>query len=852
MIDENFQVPLPSRLVGVGYPGDKRVYLRQTKGEKGAYITLSYVRGSGPSGKIPETKKSNVAELEMGILVSSLPKTFQDVITITRKLNVPYLWIDALCIIQDDKDDWIREVSQMSRIYQFSLLTVAATGAEDASKGCFLDRVPTPLDTSARVELPYRTKEGVISGKFSVYDQYASFGDEYERFVEHSPLFKRGWVFQERVLSRRMVHYTKGKMFFECRTTRFMNELLEGVEKRDTKIGFWGPEIKKGHRTRSPEQSTKNLGDPYETSTLGRWYTAVSIYSRLSLSKNEDTLVGIAGAAKEFQLLLSMERDNVGRPGAGRDGSPLHAPIYLSGLWSHDLFYGLSWYTSQPQKLQIAGDKAAPSWSWSSWHTPIEWPGPQIFKAESQLVFLGMQEHFAKSATLKINPRERLKMSALEDFETYVPRGSTSNTTMTCISTLQITGKVRTIWRKPQDANYLTAKEREEFSAACELNTQEKQWLTRCHAIYTDENASNPAGFGCFEDYWLAKSMEANSLSGSRAGLNAGLDEDQAITMLLSLTDDNHSSRTPGPGEAGSRKGGDDELERAIAESLGKAPPKKIPDTKVDLDEEFNDQLAIALMLSAEENTKIDTSLMDSEVTEASSSRDKSGKGKEKEVDKISTKPEETSISAYIEEEQAKDIQNEATLTEEADSNAGQEPASSDQTTIGEALTPAQDPEGNTALTQQLEARSAETAISSQRNTNLNSPTPHPSLTSSSEQDPTLPSSPKTTTRTPCPTSSTKGKGPNVVQAPSEPPPSISEQLQYLPSKLYCLPLFSTKARGSLGYLRLSPTVYTVLFLRLREEGDREGRKVFERIGVGRIMERGVFAGVKGEMVVLV
>ena len=43
VIDDNYRVPLPSRLISVGYPGDEMVYLRETKGEKGAYITLSYV-----------------------------------------------------------------------------------------------------------------------------------------------------------------------------------------------------------------------------------------------------------------------------------------------------------------------------------------------------------------------------------------------------------------------------------------------------------------------------------------------------------------------------------------------------------------------------------------------------------------------------------------------------------------------------------------------------------------------------------------------------------------------------------------------------------------------------------------
>ena len=101
---------------------------------------MSYVWG-GP-GRIPKTTSANIEERKTGMLVKSLPKDFQDVITIARKLNVAYVWIDALCIIQDDEEDWKREVGQMARIFQLSLLTVAATGAEDASRGCFLESSP--------------------------------------------------------------------------------------------------------------------------------------------------------------------------------------------------------------------------------------------------------------------------------------------------------------------------------------------------------------------------------------------------------------------------------------------------------------------------------------------------------------------------------------------------------------------------------------------------------------------------------------------------------------------------------------------------------------------------------------
>lgn len=59
--------------------------------------------------------KQSIQDLKEGIAVSFLPKTFQDAIKITQRLRIKYLWIDCLCIIQDDPNDWGKEASAMSQ-----------------------------------------------------------------------------------------------------------------------------------------------------------------------------------------------------------------------------------------------------------------------------------------------------------------------------------------------------------------------------------------------------------------------------------------------------------------------------------------------------------------------------------------------------------------------------------------------------------------------------------------------------------------------------------------------------------------------------------------------------------------
>ena len=839
LIDDNYHVPLPARLINVGYPGDEMVNLRDTRGEKGAYITLSYVWGR--PGRIPKTTSSNIAERKGGILVSSLPKTFQDVITVTRKLNVPYVWIDSLCIIQDDEEDWAREAGQMSRIYQFSLLTVAATGAENTSRGCFLDRAPTSVEIGPVISLPYRTKGGVVSGRFMVFEQHTTFAEEYDHVVEKSPLLKRGWVFQERVLSRRMVHYTKGKNFFECRTHRFMNECQEGVSKDETQLGFWGPEIKAG------KMFPKNHQNPFDSTLMGRWYMAIKIYSQLQLTKTSDKLAAVAGVAREFQMLFSKEREAAGK--TSRDGSALHTPLYVSGLWSHDLLYGLSWYPSRPPKLCIAGNKA-PSWSWASWHTPIEWPGVMTFKPECRIIVPEMLEQYKRIELSSVKSRQRVKSSELSNFEADLPRGITLDTTMSFLSELQVTGKIREVWRRPQNANCLITDERKELSDACKMDVEERHWLQYCHAVYLEENAAKPAGYGCFEDHWLAKSAEPFRLEETGAALNGGLDEAEATAFLLSLKDESLGNNKSAPiNQTGT------DLELAIAASLGKAAPKKAVPHQADLDEEFNDQLAIALMLSAEDSSmsKIPSGgAEDAQLAEMSC--------QVADADENTNNLEQSSPSIDAKMKLASNAHSTEELSEEAivaRNNEIKELVPS----LPNANTDHHEVDGKKMHLTVIEENNHSAPTIEEDFVTLNHLINHQHSEQSSQDAKgklhSTPDSPTATNhqRPQIPPRASSSQHPSSTQPPvpnsqSPRPYTSANDLPQIPSKLHFLPLYSTRSTGSLSYLGLSATVYTVIFL--REAGERDGRRAFERVGVGKVIENGFFGKGDAETVVLV
>ena len=161
------------------------------------------------------TTKANIKDMQSGIPLEKLPQNFQDAIFTVRKLQLRFLWIDALCIIQDDLVDWAREAGRMNDVYGSAYLTIAATSAV-SSTGGFLKRsqemnksIPYYKDTCAepvgRFVLAYQRTGG----------GQGSWGSN----VEEARWNTRGWTLQERLLSKRVLHFTDRKLFWECRTT---------------------------------------------------------------------------------------------------------------------------------------------------------------------------------------------------------------------------------------------------------------------------------------------------------------------------------------------------------------------------------------------------------------------------------------------------------------------------------------------------------------------------------------------------------------------------------------------------------------------------------------------------------
>jgi hypothetical protein len=143
---------LPTRVIEVA-PMDApdRPQLLVTAGMKGRYAALSYCWGQNSYG---ELKQSHLKKYLEHLDVDALPQTLRDAIVVTKSISVPYLWVDALCILQDSEDDKSYEISMMDRVYRDSLITIVAANSEGVTQGFLQPRkMPMASFTSLKANL---------------------------------------------------------------------------------------------------------------------------------------------------------------------------------------------------------------------------------------------------------------------------------------------------------------------------------------------------------------------------------------------------------------------------------------------------------------------------------------------------------------------------------------------------------------------------------------------------------------------------------------------------------------------------------------------------------------------------
>jgi Heterokaryon incompatibility protein (HET) len=250
-----------------------------------------------------------MAELQRGIEISSLPHVFQDSVQVAQNLDISYLWIDALCIQQDeDHSDWKRESQNMNKVYSHAFLNISATLSSDGqgSESLFGERGKVLSEpTNIKLNIDGTQQNYIILDSNTWVDE-----------IDNAPLNNRGWVFQERFSARKVLHFGRKQLGWECRETEALEGFPKGLPQALTTSA-----ISKSRTFKTLMDLFRSSDRDLDISLASEWRVIVQNYSKCGLTKPDDKLVAFEGVAKGFM--------------ANRGGR------CVMGIWEHNLIYDL-------------------------------------------------------------------------------------------------------------------------------------------------------------------------------------------------------------------------------------------------------------------------------------------------------------------------------------------------------------------------------------------------------------------------------------------------------------------------------------------------------------------------------
>jgi hypothetical protein len=336
---------LPKRVLDLGDSNNPYVRLYESQGEVERYICLSHYWGAH---SLLRTLSTNVLSHQDSIPWDALSLTYQETIIFARKLRIRYLWIDSLCIIQDDEADWREEAAKMATIYQGSYLTVCAAMSATKYPGLFSNAGPEFKSH----RLTYSDGNGRPQGVYARIKPSHAYFPGVIASNEKLAIYSRGWILQERLLSRRVLHFTPQELNWEClvetvcECSGTISNVVEGPKTHPSIVDM--AEL---------SMSPKRFHSFARLSLLGtewverRWRKLVEEYTTLGLTYERDIFPAISGLAKEF---------NGARNSA-----------YFAGLWDASLLADMLWYAPHtsfnPDPSPVRPKEwRAPTWSWAS------------------------------------------------------------------------------------------------------------------------------------------------------------------------------------------------------------------------------------------------------------------------------------------------------------------------------------------------------------------------------------------------------------------------------------------------------------------------------------------------------
>ncbi|VUC29144.1 unnamed protein product [Clonostachys rosea] len=272
-----------------------------------SYAALSYCWGPAEDAKQQlKTTKDTLARRKTGIRDAEMTEVLRDAIAVTRALHIPYLWVDALCILQDDISDWERQCVSVASLYAGASVTICAASSTTCRRGFLQPR-------GTRIRVPFQSiRNPQIQGSFYLHFTYAGFSrdsmyNEKDADINLCRWGNRAWVYQERESASRMllfgnanIHYIAPQWSISIGSSRVPT--IEGL----------GSHV---------------LDNQSREEVYRRWAGVLCRYAHHeehSFTKVKDILPALSGLTSKYYEYLKDE--------------------FHAGLWKGDLFRGLMWY----------------------------------------------------------------------------------------------------------------------------------------------------------------------------------------------------------------------------------------------------------------------------------------------------------------------------------------------------------------------------------------------------------------------------------------------------------------------------------------------------------------------------
>ncbi|EXJ65765.1 uncharacterized protein A1O5_11006 [Cladophialophora psammophila CBS 110553] len=301
------------------------------------YLALSYAWGNMPQLQLTlGTREELFVPGALQKRWEQIPQVIRDAMHVVTAIGEKYLWVDALCIVQDDPIHKHRQICEMGTIYGGALATIVAAASSSAAEGL------CGVHPGTRQVTDYAVSSGI----------YVAKREPFKDSVLKSTHNTRAWTYQERLLSKRCMYFSRQQVFFQCKQTVWSEDRWEDAwachtisynEFASIQHGFGKLTLLNYSMSRDCRHS-EIFDDCYAL--------LVQEYSMKNLSYDSDILNGFAGLCSFFLHRWRLKFIC---------GSPLESSLFASALlWYHP-------HMGIRRRNYDDDSNLFPSWSWSGW-----------------------------------------------------------------------------------------------------------------------------------------------------------------------------------------------------------------------------------------------------------------------------------------------------------------------------------------------------------------------------------------------------------------------------------------------------------------------------------------------------